>query len=252
MGMAFNAEKIFLPSVGVDLVFNMDTDTPISRASIIYDADYKNKTITIAQPNPALTPNTAFDQLHLTTIVHTGQRRTRIGINCLPVKFIENYPLANRTTTRALILQYTLPASETNIRSAFRLAVSTSHTVKGKLLYNQKDFFTVKDFRVKDISFTGLGIVVPKKRGKAVPVLAGLRVGTLLPMGISLVDNKKETPLATFPLKVKVVRVNQNYSETHILIGMRIQGITPENEELLIKFIHEAQIAELKRISQKG
>ena len=80
----------------------------------------------------------------------------------------------------------------------------------------------------------------------------GLTIGTRLPMGISLIDSKKQTPLGTFPVKVRVVRVNHNYSDTHALIGLSIESITPENEDFLIKFIHDAQIAELKRLSQKG
>ncbi len=250
--MGFNLEKIFLPSVGVDLVFNMDSPPPVSRASIIYDTDHKNKTITLAQPIIAVTKTTEFNQLHITAITHLEQRKTRIGIKCLPVKFIEKYPLANKATTKALVLQYHPPAVETNIRSAFRLPLSNRHTVKGKLIYEKRDFFTVKDFKIKDISFTGMGVIVAKKQKKSANPLVGLTTGTLMPMGISLVDTKAETPIGTFPVKVKVVRVNPNYSESHTLIGLRIESITSENEDLLIKFIHDAQISELKRLSQKG
>jgi len=250
--MNFNLEKIFLPSVGVDLVFNMDSPSPVSRASIIYDTDHTNKTITIAQPITALTETTKFDQLHLTVIVHLKQRKTRIGISCVPVKFIEKYPLANKAMTKALTLQYYPPVIETNIRSAFRLPLSNRHTVKGKLVYHKIDFFTVKDFKIKDISFTGLGVIVNKKRENSTNPLIGLTIGTLMPMGISLMDSKKEAPIGTFPVKVRAVRVNHNYSDTHMLVGLRIEAITPANEDLLIKFIHDAQIAELKRLSQKG
>ncbi len=250
--MEFTLEKIFLPSVGVDLVFNMDATSPVSRASIIYDTDHKNQTITIAQPIVAVTKTTEYNQLHLTAIVHLKQRKTRIGISCIPVKFIENYPLANKATTKALVLQYTPPAVETNIRSAFRLPLGSRHTVKGKLIYEKIDFFTEKDFKIKDISFNGLGVTVSREKKKSRNPLMGITTGTLMPMGISLMDSEKDTPIGTFPVKVRAVRVNHNYSATHTLIGLLIEAIAPENEDLLIKFIHDAQIAELKRLSQKG
>ncbi len=249
--MQFDLDKIFIPSTGVDLVFNIDSTAPLARASIIYDTDHKNKTITIAQPRIPVNKSTEFRQLHLTTIVQTKKRKTRIGINCRPVRFIDKYPLANKTYTRALVLGYSLPLAEANIRSAFRLPLSSRHTVKAKLHYDNRDYFTVKDFRIKDVSFNGLGLVLAKQSDTSNP-LTGIGTGTILPMGISLVDTGQEIVLATFPIKVRVVRIDPNYSNTHTLIGLSIQVIAPENEDLLIKFIHDAQIEELKRLSQKG
>lgn len=249
--MQLDLDKIFIPSTGVDLVFNIDSEAPVSRASIIYDTDHKNKTITIAQPIVPVNKSTKFRGLHLTTIVQTKKGKARIGINCRPVTFIDKYPLANKTFTKALVLGYTLPLVKTNIRSAFRLPLSSRHTVKGKLHYDKRDYFTVKDFRIKDVSFNGLGLVLARQSKSPSP-LTGLAVNTILPMGISLVDSRQETPIATFPLKVRVVRMDPNYSDTHTLIGLGILAIAPENEDLLIKFIHEAQIEELKRLSQKG
>ncbi len=247
--MNFETNKIFFPSTGVDIVLDIDSDTPRSRASIIYDADYKKQIFIVAQSNPAITPNMSYDQLHLTTISYIKNRKVRVGISCRPIRFINDYPLANKATTKAVVLSYTLPVKEKNIRAAFRLSVNASHTVKGKLQVDNAEYLSDKDFKIKDLSFGGIGMVVAKKRTSD---LIGLKVGALLPMGISLVDNKRKTPIATFAIKVRIVRVNKNYSESHILFGLKIEAITPDNEDHLIKFIHEAQIAELKRVSQMG
>ncbi len=247
--MKFETNKIFFPSTGVDIVLDIDSDTPRSRSSIIYDADYKKQIFVVAQPNPAITPSTPYEQLHLTTITNINHRKARIGISCRPIRFISNYPLANKTTTKAVVLSYTPPATETNIRAAFRLSMSARHTVQGKLQIDNTEYHSDKDFKIKDISFSGLGMVVAKNITSR---LTQLKAGTLLSMGISLVDNKKEAPIDTFALKVRVVRVNKNYSESHILFGMKIDSIAPSNEDHLIKFIHDAQISELKRASQKG
>ncbi|WP_158406071.1 hypothetical protein [Desulfobacula toluolica] len=48
--MDFDISKGMLPSVGVDMVFNINSMVPYCRPSIIYDVDLANKTIIIAQP----------------------------------------------------------------------------------------------------------------------------------------------------------------------------------------------------------
>ncbi len=234
------------------MVFDMDSLTPISRSSIIYDTDYGNRTITIAQPIVPVTSETKFDELHLTTIIHTKQRRVRVGLSCRPIKFIDQYHLANRSTTKALIVQYQLPPIETNIRSAFRLPLSQRHSIKAKLLYNSVEYFTARDFKIKDISFAGIGLSVPKKQGKKTNPLTEIESGTAVPVGMILVDKGLKDPVGTFPVKTKVVRLNPNYSETHMLVGLKILAITAESENLLNRFIHKAQIDELKRISKRG
>lgn len=251
--MDFDVKKIFFPSVGVDLVLNMNTDSPISKSSIIYDADFEKQTITIAQPIVPVTRSTPFEQLHLTTLVCIEQRRLRIGISCRPIQFISNYPMANGTPVKAIVVEYQLPAIETNIRSAFRLSMTGRYTVRAKLAYNKHTYRTPVDFKIKDISFSGLGIVILEKKEKRnTPLSIALKPGTEMIMGLALVDRDQPGAIEAFPIKIQVARINKNYSETHILIGLKITNITRENEEVLNKFIHAAQIEELKRISKKG
>jgi len=250
--MGHEIENIFLPSMGVDLVFDMDSLTPVSRSSIIYDTDYNNNTITVAQPIVQVTGDTKFDTLHLTTIIHTRQQRVRIGIPCKPIRFIDQFQLANRSVTKALVLEYYPPAIETNIRSAFRLPLSQRHSIKAKLIYNKKEYFTARDFKIKDISFAGMGLVLPKKIGGLTNPLIAMPSGTKMPLGMILVDKDQKEPIGKFPVKTRVVRANPNYSETHALMGLKILAIAQEHESLLNKFIHNAQISELKRLSKRS
>nr|WP_319395248.1 PilZ domain-containing protein [uncultured Desulfobacter sp.] len=250
--MEFNVKNIFIPSVGVNLVLNINTDSPMSRSSIIYDADYKKQTITIAQPTPPVTPSTPFEQLDLTTLVYIDQRRLRIGIACTPARFISNYPMADGSLVRALELEYQLPAKETNIRAAFRLSMTGRYTVKGKIVYNALEYRTPSDFKIKDISFSGLGIVILEKKEKRPHPLATLNTGTKMIMGLALVDRDQPGTIGTFPIQIQVARIKTDYSATHTLIGLKITNITSKDEETLNQFIHVAQIEELKRISKKG
>lgn len=249
--MGFDVEKIFLPSVGVDLVLNINTDFPISKSSIIYDADFKKQTITIAQPIVPVSPNTPFEQLHLTTLAHIDQRRLRIGIRCNLTQFINDYPMAGGTTAKAIVVQYQLPAVETNIRSAFRLGMTSKYSVRAKLIFNNQEYRTPDDFKIKDISFSGLGLIILEKKDKPSTPLSDLKRGTEMIMGVALVDRDENGEIGTFPVKIQVARINKDYSEAHTLIGLKITSITRENEDALNHFIHAAQIEELRRISKK-
>ncbi|WDP85933.1 MAG: hypothetical protein HUN05_12960 [Desulfobacter sp.] len=167
----------------------MNTMTPISKSSIIHDTNHDDKTITIAQPRVPITNETRFDQLHLTTIIHTEHRKIRVGIPCHPTQFIDKYQLANKAVTKALVIEYQLPAVETNIRSAFRLPLSSLHDVKAKMRCDKQEFYTSRDFKIKGISFAGIGLVVRKNIGNKAPnPLLNIKSGTSLTFGIILVS----------------------------------------------------------------
>ncbi len=249
--MSFKIESILTPSVGVDLVFNLNSINPISRPSIIHDTDFKKKTITIAQPLIAITSATTYDTLHLATIFQTKQRKIRAGIQCKPIQFDNQYHLANQAISKAVILKYKLPVEEINLRSAFRLPMGHSHTIKAKLKYNQTDYYTAKDFSIRDISLTGMGLLLSKKNPNP---LMWLKKADVIPMGMILVKTgeKDNKPAGTLGLKTTVVRVNENYSNTHTLVGLKIINLNKKNETLLNRFIHEAQIDELNRLHFRG
>lgn len=250
--MTLAIDKIFLPSVGVDLVFNINSVAPYSRSSIIYDVDFKKEAITIAQPLVAFSKRTAFSELHLTTIIQEKNRKVRVGIKCNGFTLIDQYLLANKTNVQAVILKYQLPVQETNIRSAFRLPLSTKYIIKSKILYRDVEYRSPEHFSVRDISFNGIGIVIPKTNNKKPNPLSDLKFKEEILLGIILVDTDKEKPLGKIPIRTQATRINPGYSETYILIGLKIISLSNQNETLLNKFIHDAQVDELKRLSGKS
>nr|NJM01024.1 hypothetical protein [Desulfobacula sp.] len=135
---------------------------PYYRSSIIYDVDFKNETITIAQPLKAFSKKTAFKELHLTTIIQGKNRKARVGVKCRDFKLIDQYLLANQKKVPAIILDYMLPIEETNIRSAFRLSLSTKYFIKTIIQHKNIEYKSPDDFTVRDISLNGIGIVIPK------------------------------------------------------------------------------------------
>lgn len=247
--MDFNINKIFPPSIGVDVVFNMNSLAPYSRSSIIYDVDYDTQEIIIAQTLTPFTKNTEFKELHLTTIVKDKQRAIRAGVAVTGFKIIDHFPLANKTTVPAVKIKYELPIIEINIRSAFRLPLSQRFIIKGKILLDGLEFYTSRDFSIRDISLTGIGLAIPKKRGDTDNQLLGLKLNQELMVGIILVNMNQDKPAGTLPLKTKVKRINIDYSPTYALVGLEIMPLKRDKETILNKFIHEAQVDELKRLS---
>lgn len=247
--MKFDIKKIFAPGKGVDLVCNMHAPAPTSRSSIIFDADYSNNTLTIAQPFVPVSPESGYDTLHVTSVVPGRHQHMRVGMACRVQKCIDRYPLAGSAVSKALVLHCDLPVFETNIRAAFRLPLGSRHLVRAKLLFRETDYYTAADFKILDISFAGVGIMIPKKVKTRTNPLTRLEHHDVLPMGLVLVDTKEAHPVGALALTVQVKRIHTDHSKTHLLAGLEIIRITRDNETLLNKFIHDAQIAELKRLS---
>ena len=98
-------KKIFLPSVGVDLVFNLNSLTPYAKSSIIYDINHDDQTVIIAQPLNPVTKNASYNELHLTAVIRGEKGKTRVGIKCKPINFINNYKLAGNTKVNVIQLK---------------------------------------------------------------------------------------------------------------------------------------------------
>ena len=250
--MGFDINKIFIPSARVDIILDMNSMAPDSRSSIVYDVDFNTQTITIAQPFIPFSRNTSFKELYLTAIIPGKNKKIRVGIECSHLNLIDQYPLANNKNVAAVLLKYKLPVKESNIRSAFRLPLSTRYIIKGKILYDNLGYNTSRDFSIRDISLTGIGIVVPKKKNNNIHPLSKIEIHEEIKVGIILVDMNLEKPVGTLPLKVQVTRINLSYSATHTWIGLQFILLKRNDENILNKFIHGAQIEELKRLSGRN
>nr|NJM01025.1 hypothetical protein [Desulfobacula sp.] len=49
----------------------------------------------------------------------------------------------------------------------------------------------------------------------------------------------------------QVARINSRYSDNLMLLGLKMINLSSKNESVLNKFIHDAQIEVLKRLSRK-
>lgn len=249
--MDFKIEKIFLPSSGVDIVFDLNSLTPFCRTSIIYDIDLKKQTIIVAQPLIPLTKSTQFSELHLTIITQDEKRKLRAGVECRGFKLISNYPLANKTNVPAILLSYKTPVLETNIRSAYRLILGSKYTVKCKFALQGLQYSTPYDFTVKDISLSGLGALFPRKKPGTRNIFAKIKADQKVSMRVALINSTLKKPMGILDITAAAKRIRPEYTLAHSLIGFHFKGIKLKEENLLNQFVHEAQVDELKKLSRQ-
>lgn len=243
--------KIFAPSTGVEIVLNLNSLTPFAASSIIYDANHIKQTITVAQPLHQITSSTPFDEIHLTTLLKIDLGKKRFGIKCRPIAFIKDYFLFDNSRVGAITLEYSPPLLETNIRSAYRMPIGRDFSVKAKLIFNRNHYYSTKDFIIRDISINGLGIIIPAKLHKRENSLAAsLQRHSQAVIGMLLMTPNSKQPFATIPLKIEIVRIAGKHSQENIVAGLQFIGLTPDKESQLNKFIHMAQLDELRRLSR--
>ncbi len=249
-------KKIFIPSMGVDLVFNLNSLTPYARSSIIYDINYNDNTVIIAQPLNPVTLNADYDEMHLTVVIKGEKGRVRVGVKCKPVKLIKAYKLAGNKSVAAIQLKYFHPITKAaNIRAAYRLQLGNHFLITGKIIFLDQEYVTRKDFVFRDVSFAGVGIICPRKVNLKINELTRIKVHQTVKIGMILQKKTKDNtserkPVAIIPAKAEVTRKNIDFSESHILIGMKFINISSEKEGSLNTFIHEAQVDELQRLSR--
>ena len=242
--------------MGVDLVFNINSLTPYAKSSIIYDINYDDQTIIVAQPLNPVTKNANFTEMHITAVIRGNKGKIRVGIKCEPIELIKSFKLAGNNIVSAIRLKYFPPLAETtNIRSAYRLSLSNHFSINGKIIYLGHEYITKKDFIFRDVSFAGSGILCPKKVNMKVNPLTQIKIHEKIKIGMILQkeakdDPAKMEPVAIIPAKAEITRLNSDFSETHVFIGMKFINISSEKENDLNSFIHEAQVDELQRLSR--
>jgi len=229
---------------------NLNSLIPFAASSIIYDVNHTNQTIIVAQPLHQITPSTPFYELHLTTLLKVDLDKKRFGVKCRVAEFLKDYPLFNNSRVSAITLEYSQPLLETNIRSAYRMPISKNFTVKAKLIFNNNHYYSTKDFFIKDISINGLGIIIPAKFKKTANSLIELKRHSQAVIGILLITHNTKEPFATIPLKIEVARITAEHSQNNIFAGLKFIGLTSDKEAQLNKFIHMAQLDELRRLSK--
>lgn len=245
-------EKIFVPGAVIELVFNLDSLLPRSFTTTIFDVNHISKTLTIAQPgNIRLRMDLKFDQLHVTTLSRKENGgKARFGIKCRIADVTSDYKLTSGDFTNAVILSYSGNIIEANIRSCYRLTLNSFYDAACKIIYDGSEFFSGKHLKLHDLSTTGAGIIILKKINEERNPLLVMGQGQKGKIGMILKKPECESqPPVSIPTHFEVARMSLNYTEKSAFCGIKFHRITAEHEDLISKFIHEAQLFEIHKMN---
>jgi len=247
--MNHTIDKVFTPSTGIDIVFNLNSLTPSSRSSIIYDADHGAKSIIVAQPLVQIRPDTVPKEIHITTLIRESGNSRRFGIKCKPTKFDKSYRLSNNKTVGAITLQYEPVMVETNIRSAYRLPLGKNHGITATLVYKGETYCSSKDFSIRDISLSGISLIIPRMTDIGRNALREMERNEQATIELALIDMESDKPDIIIASPIKITRTNTSHTKTDMLAGAMFIRLKLQEEERLNRFIHNAQMEELARLS---
>ncbi|HIJ55002.1 MAG TPA: hypothetical protein HPQ03_02635 [Deltaproteobacteria bacterium] len=238
-------QRIFRLGKKIELAFDHDSKHPIVRSTIINECDYDNKNITIAQATPRILPSFREKNTKMTTMVASKKNETmRVGVICSIHRFLNDYQLSAGKTEPAVVVEYFLPISRSNIRGAYRIRPNTKYNVKGKIVINGRSLYSDQAFRIKDISGTGIGLPIIRVYNKSNPLL-NLVKGKEVVIELTL-ENLIKDQIITIETNIQVIRNSRYSNRIDGFIGGRYVGVRPGDEERLFQFIHDAQSYEIR------
>ena len=252
--MSYQIDNTFTPGNGVELVFNLNSLSPLSRPSMIFDSSPRKKELIISQTTPKLLKTFTYDTLHLTALKNNDQNeRIRLGIECKIKGFINNYELNKETKEEALLLEYKEKLQEVNIRSAFRIRPNNRYSIIAKVGCKNQEYYSGKHFKIFDISLTGLGLLIPNTPDRKTNPLIALEPGDTGIIGVILKEpgNEESVPeIKKLFNKIKIVRINKKFNPRYVLIGCQFKSWERNDEETLGSFIHKLQLHEIRHLQQ--
>ena len=241
-------EKVFLIGRKIDLAFNLESLHPTVRSTMIQECDYRTKSIILSQTNPKMLPNIDYKKMEMTTLVGKQEGETlRVGIGCDIINFESDYQLSAGQNEASFIVRYAMPLKKTNIRGAYRIQPNPKHEVKGKLIYNNTSVVADREFKIHDISATGIGIPAAKIVNNKRNPLFYLEKGNQVECEIILLDALKNKKIKIRSC-IKIVRIHNLSNKTRSFIGGKYMGIDLKDNENLFQFIHSAQTHEIRNM----
>ncbi len=247
----YSVEDIFRPGIRIEVVFNLDSSTPVVRTSTLHDCRFNSEDMVISQTRPQILPSFRYRQMDITTLVSEElNRKFRAGLNCRITKFLKNYKLSDKIREDSILVKYYPPLRKLNIRAAYRVEPSASMKIGGKLLYKEKEYVCNGHYKIHDISLTGIGLLISKKFDKGINNLRNMSVKQKAFIELELIDFNSDGNSVTVSAEILTVRVNTDYNKSNGFVGAKFSSSDPKFEKVLGKFIHEAQLYE-RRLAAK-
>ena len=112
------------------------------------------------------------------------------------------------------------------------------------------EYSTSHDFAIRYISLAGLGLKIPITIANSTNPLSSIKKNEEIEIELALIKINQDKPTNKIIINIKIARIKSDYSSSHSLIGVEILNLETNSENILNKFIHNAQVDELKRLSR--
>jgi c-di-GMP-binding flagellar brake protein YcgR len=170
----------------------------------------------------------------------------RLGLKCKILKFINNHKISDRVRENVFLIQYAPPMRKINLRSTYRLHTSCRFSVDGNIHVDDAIFVSGKSFSIRDISVTGIGLLVPKKIGKKENTLLDVSVGQTYDLELQLKEANVDEKRFKISTSIEIARKVMSFNDRSGFIGGRFTKIESEEAEKLYQYIHNAQLFEIR------
>ncbi len=239
----YTVEDIFKPGKSIEVVFDIDSFAPIVRSSIIYECNYTASQMIISQAQPQILPSFSQKQVDITALVEEELgRKFRSGIKCKIAKFLKEYRLARDNISSAILIKYTPELKKVNIRSAFRLEPNEKYKVEAKLLFDGNHFDSGRDLTIRNISFSGIGLLIPRRLKEKKNKLLEITKDSEVNMELNLIEKIEEEKKIVITSNIDIIRIHPQFNSKSGFLGAKFTSLSTKEEETLSKFIHDAQM----------
>jgi hypothetical protein len=244
-------ENIFMEETRIEVAFNLENSVPIVLPTNIYKCNYESNRMLIYQTHPKVLPSYKYRSMHIATLVEKGlNRMMRIGLKCRIVKFLDNYKISDKITENFFLIEYFPTMRKVNLRTTYRLRISSHFNVEGKLYFEDATFRSGKHFAVQDVSVTGAGLLAPKIIGKKENPVLKIPLKKSMSMEFTLTQaNTQKKPLK-ITTHVEIARKVMSYNVASGFLGTRFSNLNAEDQENLFQFIHKAQLYEIRNVKR--
>ncbi|MBF0224976.1 MAG: PilZ domain-containing protein [Desulfobacterales bacterium] len=230
--------KIFVAEKKIDIIFKIENNESITRASKVLNDNAGPMRIITTQTNPPIPANIKYENMYISTL---SKRQSgeflRIGYSS---RLVEILNFSESSTEEALLIECTPPLRKIELRSEKGLKRNplekTSINFDGTIVYKGSRYASDKFFSIKDISMTGIGITAPKEvDGSSNPIL-DIKIGDYAHIELLLPDNNEEN--SKISAYIEVVRKDYEYSQLDTFIGLKFYGKKRNHEKFLSKYVY--------------
>ena len=244
-------EDIFQPGTKIEVVFDIDGDSPVVFPTNILQCQYDTNNMILYQTRPEILPSFKYQTMDIATLLEGElNRKVRLGLKCKILEFLNNHKISDRVRENVFSIEYIPPMRKINLRSTFRLQTSYRFAVDGRIHIDDNIYSSDKAFSVRDISVTGIGFLVPKIIAKKENELLNIAVGKTYDAQLVLKEANVDEKGFKISTSIEIARKVMSFNEKCGFIGARFVEVNPKEAEKLYQYIHNAQLFEIR--DQKG